>query len=139
MKEAENKKEALTEKDAKNVRDAVEKAAKAKAKAGSDAKDVERFKELLAQCKLPVEIKDEDFKMGEGELDVRKLSDANYRQLMFRVNVLKANHLRDISQSLADIERLLMLVLKAQGVEDIGKALESLFRELSKKTKESIS
>ena len=137
MKEAENKKEALTEKDVKNVRSAVEKAAKAKAVA--DPKETKRFKELLAQCKLPVEIKDEDFAMGEGELDVRKLSDANYRQLMFRVNVLKANHLRDISQTLADVERLLMLVLKAQGVEDIGKALEDLFRELSKKAKESIS
>ncbi len=135
----EDKKEALTEKDVRNVRSAVEKAAKAKAKAGADPKDTERFKELLAQCQLPVEIGDEDFKMGEGELDVRKLSDANYRQLMFRVNVLKANHLRDISQSLTDIERLLMLVLKAQGVEDIGKELESLFKELREKAKESIS
>ena len=137
MKEAENKKEALTEKDVKNVRSAVEKAAKAKAKASP--KDIERFKELLSQSKMPVELKDEDFKLGEGELDVRKLSDANYRQLMFRVNVLKANHLRDISQTLVDVERLLMLVLKAQGVEDIGKALNGLFEELSKKVKESIS
>ena len=137
MKEAENKKEALTEKDVKNVRSAVEKAAKAKADA--NPKDIERFKELLSQSKMPVELKDEDFKLGEGELDVRKLSDANYRQLMFRVNVLKANHLRDISQTLVDVERLLMLVLKAQGVEDIGKALNGLFEELSKKVKESIS
>ena len=58
---------------------------------------------------------------------------------MFRVNVLKANHLRDISQTLVDVERLLMLVLKAQGVEDIGKALNGLFEELGKKVKESIS
>lgn len=137
MKEAENKKEALTEKDVKNVRSAVEKAAKAKADA--NPKDIERFKELLSQSKMPVELKDEDFKLGEGELDVRGLSDANYRQLMFRVNVIKANHLRDISQSMTDIERLLMLVLKAQGVEDIGKALNDLFEELGKKVKESIS
>ena len=137
MKEAENKKETLTEKDVKNVRSAVEKAAKAKADA--NPKDIERFKELLAQSKLPVEIEDKDFAMGEGELDVRKLSEANYRQLMFRVNVLKANHLRDISQTLVDVERLLMLVLKAQGVEDIGKALNGLFEELGKKVKESIS
>ena len=137
MKEAENKKEALTEEDVENVRSAVEKAAKAKA--GASTKETNRFKELLAQCKLPVEIEDKDFKMGEGELDVRKLSDANYRQLMFRVNVLKANHLRDISQTLVDVERLLMLVLKAQGVEDIGKALNGLFEELGKKAKESIS
>ena len=136
MKEAENKKETLTEKDVKNVRSAVEKATKAKAKASP--KDIERFKELLSQSKMPVEIEDKDFAMGEGELDVRKLSDANYRQLMFRVNVLKANHLRDISQTLVDVERLLMLVLKAQGVEDIGKALNGLFEELGKKVKESI-
>ena len=137
MKEAENKKEALTEKDVRNVRSALEKAAKAKADA--NPKDIERFKELLNQSKMPVEIEDGDFKLGEGELDVRKLSDANYRQLMFRVNVLKANHLRDISQTLIDVERLLMLVLKAQGVEDIGKALNGLFEELGKKVKESIS
>ena len=111
----------------------------AKAKAKASPKDIERFKEILAQSKLPVEIEDKDFAMGEGELDVRKLSDANYRQFMFRVNVLKANHLRDISQTLVDVERLLMLVLKAQGVEDIGKALNGLFEELSKKVKESIS
>lgn len=137
MKEAKNKKEALTEKDAENVRKAVEKAAKAKANANPE--DTERFKELLRQMKLPVEIGDEDFAMGEGELDIRKLSDANYRQLMFRIDMVKANHLRDISQSLADVERLLMLVLKAQGVEDIGKALNDLFEELGKKVKESIS
>lgn len=137
MKEAETKKEALTEKDVESVRSAVEKAAKAKAEA--NPKDIERFKELLNQSKMPVEISDEDFKLGEGELDVRKLSDANYRQLMFRINVIKADHLRDISQTLVDIERLIMLVLKAQGVEDIGKELQSLFEELSKKAKESIS
>ena len=44
MKEAENKKETLTEQDVKNVRSAVEKAAKAKADA--NPKDIERFKEL---------------------------------------------------------------------------------------------
>jgi len=137
MEEAENKKEALTEKDVKNVRSAVEKAAKAKA--GADPKDIERFKELLSQSKMPVEFKDEDFRLGEGELDVRGLSDANYRQLMFRVNVIKANHLRDISQTLVDVERLLMLVLKKLGVEDIGKELMDLFEELGKKAKESIS
>lgn len=137
MKEAENKKEALTEKDVENVRSAVEKAAKAKADA--NPKDIERFKELLSQSKMPVEFKDEDFKLGEGELDVRGLSDANYRQLMFRVNVIKANHLRDISQSMTDIERLLMLVLKKLGVNDIGKELMDLFEELGKKVKESIS
>lgn len=137
MKEAENKKEALTEKDVKNVRSAVEKAAKAKADA--NPKDIERFKELLSQSKMPVEFKDEDFKLGEGELDVRGLSDANYRQLMFRINVIKANHLRDISQSMTDIERLLMLVLKKLGVNDIGKELMDLFEELGKKVKESIS
>lgn len=137
MKEAENKKEALTEQDVKNVRSAVEKAAKAKADA--NPKDIERFKELLSQSKMPVEFKDEDFKLGEGELDVRGLSDANYRQLMFRINVIKANHLRDISQSMTDIERLLMLVLKKLGVNDIGKELMDLFEELGKKVKESIS
>lgn len=137
MKEAENKKEALTEKDVENVRSAVEKAAKAKADA--NPKDIERFKELLSQSKMPVEFKDEDFKLGEGELDVRGLSDANYRQLMFRINVIKANHLRDISQSMTDIERLLMLVLKKLGVNDIGKELMDLFEELGKKVKESIS
>ncbi len=137
MKEAENKKETLTEQDVKNVRSAVEKAAKAKADA--NPKDIERFKELLSQSKMPVEFKDEDFKLGEGELDVRGLSDANYHQLMFRVNVIKSNHLRDISQSMTDIERLLMLVLKKLGVNDIGKELMDLFEELGKKVKESIS
>ena len=137
MKEAENKKETLTEQDVKNVRSAVEKAAKAKADA--NPKDIERFKELLSQSKMPVEFKDEDFKLGEGELDVRGLSDANYRQLMFRVNVIKSNHLRDISQSMTDIERLLMLVLKKLGVNDLGKELMDLFEELGKKVKESIS
>lgn len=137
MKEAENKKEALTEKDAENVRKAVEKAAKAKANATPE--EIARFKDLMGKMRLPVEIKDEDFAMGEGELDVRKLSDANYRQLMFRVDMVKANHLRDISQSLADVERLLMLVLKKLGVSDISKELMDLFEELGKKAKESIS
>lgn len=95
------------------------------------AHDIAMIKEALKEAKMPVELKDSDFKLGEGELDIRKLSDENVVQMMFRMSVLNVVYGRQITQSLVDIIRLLMLVLKKQGYDDIIKATDDLLAELS--------
>lgn len=123
MKEA-----TLTKKDVKNVKKAVERAEKAKAELSEE--DTRKFKELMEATKNPVEFTDDDFKMGERELDVRGLSEANYKQLMFRLEVVKCNHLRDIAQTQGDILRFEMMILEKMGVTDIveeyGKFIDKL-------------
>lgn len=123
MKEA-----TLTKKDVKNVKKAVERAEKAKAELSEE--DTRKFKELMEATKNPIEFTDDDFRMGERELDVRNLSEANYRQLMFRLEVVKCNHLRDIAQTQGDILRFEMMILEKMGVADIveeyGKFIDKL-------------
>lgn len=123
MKEA-----TLTKKDVKNVKKAMERAEKAKAELSEE--DTKKFKELMEATKNPVEFTDDDFKMGERELDVRGLSEANYKQLMFRLEVVKCNHLRDIAQTQGDILRFEMMILEKMGVTDVveeyGKFIEKL-------------
>lgn len=123
MKEA-----TLTKKDVKNVKKAVERAEKAKADLSEE--DTRKFKELMEATKNPIEFTDDDFRMGERELDVRNLSEANYRQLMFRLEVVKCNHLRDIAQTQGDILRFEMMILEKMGVADIveeyGKFIDKL-------------
>lgn len=123
MKEA-----TLTKKDVKNVKKAVERAEKAKAELSEE--DTRKFKELMEATKNPIEFTDDDFRMGERELDVRNLSEANYKQLMFRLEVVKCNHLRDIAQTQGDILRFEMMILEKMGVTDIveeyGKFIDKL-------------
>lgn len=123
MKEA-----TLTKKDVKNVKKAVERAEKAKAELSEE--DTRKFKELMEATKNPIEFTDDDFRMGERELDVRNLSEANYKQLMFRLEVVKCNHLRDIAQTQGDILRFEMMILEKMGVADIveeyGKFIDKL-------------
>ena len=92
------------------------------------------LEEAFAQAKMPVEMTDEDFKCGEYELDIRKLSPENRQQMIFRALTLNVVYLRQTSQNQIDIMRLLMLVLKKLGVEDVEKDLASLMEELTTKT-----
>lgn len=126
MKEA-----TLTKKDVKNVKKAVERAEKAKADLSEE--DTKKFKELMEATKNPIEFTDDDFKMGERELDVRNLSEANYKQLMFRLEVVKCNHLRDIAQTQGDILRFEMMILEKLGVADIVEEYGKFIDKLSEK------
>ena len=93
--------------------------------------EVKVLEKILAESKLPVKIKDEEFNMGERELDIRGLSRANRDQIIFRMaGVLPNVYLRQILTSLVDISRLLMLVLKKLGSENINDEIDDLMKEL---------
>lgn len=95
--------------------------------------ELKEVEEMLKNAKLPILFTDEDFKLGERELDIRGLSPENYKQLMFRMSaILPAIYNKQVLTTLIDIERLLMLLLTKMGVEDIGKELDDLYIKLAK-------
>ena len=90
------------------------------------------LEQAMKEARMPVSLTDKDFKCGEGELDIRKLSPENINQMMFRMATLNVVYGRQLAQSLVDIMRLLMLILKKLGYEDIIKATDELLEELKK-------
>lgn len=95
--------------------------------------DAELLAVAMEEAKMPVEMTDKDMKLGERELDIRKLSKTNKDQMIFRMQILNIVYQRQLITSLVDVERLLMLVLKKMGVEDIQKETEALLAELAEK------
>ena len=104
--------------------------AKAKEQALEETKlteeQIKEWEKIVAEAKMPVELNDNDFKCGEGEVDIRKLSDKNALQMMFRVGMLNVVYLRNIGQSLIDIQRLLMVLLLENGKIDVKQMLSKL-------------
>ncbi len=148
-KELENALEGMTEKeiealleDAKAVRDGKaegkeEYAETVEAKKREDAlnqlKEVAKASEFMKEAKMPIKFHDDDLGFGEGEYDIREINAKTKKQLDYRFSCMEVNLLRDISQSMVDTQRLLMLVLKKMGVEDIQDALTELLDELGRK------
>ena len=97
------------------------------------------LEQALKEAKMPVEVHDKDFKCGERELDIRGLSKKNKDQMMFRMSVLNIVYQRQITQSLVDIIRLIMVALKKMGVDDVVKATDDLLEELSEKVKKDMN
>ena len=87
---------------------------------------------MLEMAKLPIKITDDDFQMGEGEVDIRSLSRKNKDQMLFRMGSILPNvYLKQILTTLIDIERLLMLTLDKLGVDNISKDLDTLIQKLA--------
>lgn len=96
----------------------------------------ELFQKVLEEASMPVEMKDEDFKLGESELDIRKLSKKNLEQMMFRQGVLNAIYLKQCLTSLVDVTRLLMVIADKIGVEDIVEATDLVIEKVTTKNQE---
>jgi hypothetical protein len=96
------------------------------------------YNQALKEALMPVTIGDADFKLGANELDIRQLSKSNKEQIDFRQAVLNVVYLRQLNSSLVDITRLLMIVLKKLGVEDVIGATDDLIEELKEKTKKGL-
>lgn len=86
-------------------------------------------KALEAEIK-PHVLKASDIKFEKGEEDVRSIDRKNYRQIEYKFLTTQTALLHNMAQSLVDIQRLLMLVLRKQGVKDISKELLELYEEL---------
>ena len=95
--------------------------------------DEETLGKILEEAEMPTVIRDKDFQMGKGEIDIRKLSPQNYKQMMFRMSAILPNvYLRQILNTLVDISRLMMIWMNKAGITDISKEMEELFERLKK-------
>ena len=94
------------------------------------AQQAKKIAELMDIAKMPIVLKDGDITMGEGEVDIRKLSHASLNQMMFRLMILNNLYLKDIATSFVDVLKLFMVVLDKYGVEDIAQAVEDLENKL---------
>lgn len=82
-------------------------------------------------------LKNDEVKIGEREIDIRELNKANKDQLLFRTNALSASYLKYIADNLYDIERMMLVVLKKMGVEDLSQEFDKLYKELKEDGKQS--
>lgn len=93
---------------------------------------IERAEKELNQ---PIELKDNDIKLGNGELDIRSLSQKSINQLMFRLQSGNLAYLRYLSQSLIDILRVVMLIATKVGVQNMTEEISELIDKLAKESK----
>ena len=122
--------EKLTEKTLENFKE--EKKDKVLGENTFTEEEIEIARRIYEEAKMPVELKDEDIVCGQGELDIRKLSDENKLQMLYRSSMLQIVYLRQVNSGLVDIMRLLIVSLKHQGVENVTKALENCIEEMGK-------
>lgn len=94
------------------------------------------YNELLKEVQMPVGMEDADFKLGINELDIRKLNKRNKEQMAFRQGVLTNVLLKNMSTSLVDIIRLLMVIADKLGVPDIIKATDDIIEKTAKQREE---
>ena len=101
-----------------------------------DEAEEAKIKAFMEKMAMPIELKDEDVQLSSREIDVRGLSEKSYRQLMYKFTVAESSILNSVDQSLVDIQRLLMLVLKKMGAKDVVGELDELCEEIQKQAKE---
>ena len=99
---------------------------------GVKEEDVAKFNEMCKLAGLPIVLKDKDIKLVKGEIDIRQLKDENKDQLLFRHLTVGGAYLKDIRDSLVDIQKLLMIILKQMGVNEIIKATDEIVADLQK-------
>lgn len=100
----------------KKARDGQEKIAKEDAKPNPEIEKA--FKEAMEKIGMPVVLNDENFEMGKGELDVRTLSDKNFRQLMWREMIALVCFLKGETNYLYSIHMLMIVLLNKLGVDN---------------------
>lgn len=100
----------------RKARDGQEKIAKEDAKPNPEVEKA--FKEAMEKIGLPVILDDENFEMGKGELDVRTLSDKNFRQLMWREMIALVCFLKGETNYLYSIHMLMIVLLNKLGVDN---------------------
>lgn len=106
---------------------------------GVSEQDAKKITELFDLAQLPIVLKDNDIKLGKGEVDFRKLSDENKWQMIFRFLTLNNLYLKDIRDSFIDVLKLFMISLGKQGVSDITKAIEELENKLREETNQKLN
>ena len=96
----------------------------------------ELAKKIFEEARMPLELKDDDVKCGEGELDIRKLSQKNRDQMIYRALMLNLVYLRQMCQNQTDSFRLQAAELRALGVKNITSAIEETIKQMAKELDE---
>lgn len=95
----------------------------------------EMIEKAEKELNQPIELKDNDIKLGNGELDIRSLSQKSINQIMFRLQSGNLAYLRYLSQSLIDILRVVMLIATKVGVQNMTEEISELIDKLAKESK----
>lgn len=120
----------VTEEDVKKVKEAIDEAVIKDH--GIDEEQAKLYNEMLKEAQMPVEMKDEDFKLGVQELDIRGLSKKNREQMLFRALVIQNIYGKQLLTSLIDVTRLLMIIAEKLGIEDIIAATDDIIEKIAK-------
>lgn len=126
----------LTEEDVEAVKKAVKKAQIASTEISQENQKL--FEKMMADADMPIRMEDKDFQCGKQELDVRHLNRANWRQMEFRQLVLNNLYLKQIMMGITDVTRLLIIICKKMGVEDVIQATDDVINEIAEKEKEKL-
>lgn len=87
------------------------------------------YEELCEIAKQPIKFTNDDFQLGERELDIRELSAKNLKQVEFRQSILNNVYLKGISDTLIDLLRILCVIGKKLGINDIEKEINDFMDE----------
>lgn len=132
----------LTDEHAKAVKEKIvaDKKKKAMDELTLDENQQKNFEDILKEAKMPIELKDGDFQLGEKELDIRSLKDENKLQMIFRTLVLNNVYLKQMTQMLLDVTRLMYAMLKAMGVsgDNLVDAVDLTMYEIEKVIKKRL-
>ena len=120
----------VTEEDVKKVKEGIKEAVINEH--GIDEEQSKLYNEMLKEAQMPVEMKDEDFKLGVQELDIRGLSKKNREQMLFRALVISNIYCKQLMTSVIDVTRLLMIIADKMGVEDIITATDDILEKIAK-------
>lgn len=111
-----------------------------KAVAETELSEEERVivEKIYEEAKMPTVLHDDKIVCGEGELDIRKLSKTNKDQLFYRVQMLNLVYLRRLNDAMTDLTRLLIVLLRHNGIENISDALTDALENLAKEVQGEI-
>lgn len=95
--------------------------------------------EAIKEVNGPIVLKDDKVVLGQQEVDIRKLSKANKDQISFRLSSQQLAYAKFDSQTLTDIMRLLMVIIKilkpgCNISDEIDDAMNQLSKEVYEKT-----
>lgn len=120
----------VTEEDVEKVKEGIKEAVVKEH--GIDEEQAKLYNEMLKEAQMPVEMKDEDFKLGVQELDIRGLSKKNKEQMFFRAMVISNVYCKQLLTSVIDTTRLLMIIATKLGIDDIIQATDDILEKIQK-------
>lgn len=118
----------LTEEDVQKVKSAVKKAQLDATKLSPEQQAM--LDQIYKEADMPIILNDKDMVLGKQELDIRKLSTKNWRQMEFRQLILQNIYLKQVVMNGTDLLRLMLVLLKKLGVDDPIQATDDVQAEI---------